>query len=545
MTLRAAIYARYSSDLQSEASIEDQVRLCRERGERDGHEVIQVFNDYAISGSNLINRPGILSLLAAAKDGLFELVYAEALDRISRDQEDIAAIYKRLAHSDIKIVTLSEGEVNELHVGLKGTMNALFLRDLAVKTRRGQRGRVEAGKIPGGNSYGYMIVRRLLADGSVTTGERKVEPEQAATVRRIFQMYADGMAPRKIAATLNAEGLPSPRGGVWNASTINGSRQRRNGILNNELYTGTITYNRQRFVKDPETGKRTSRLNPEHEWVKTDVPALRIIDDETWNKVQAIKSRYSSRAGNKRQTTRRLLTGLIKCGCCGGSMTIVNRNRYYCSAKRERGTCDSTVGITAEALEDRILTGLKNILIGNEHLLKTFAEAFKAEVTRLRKERGSRVRQVQQELNKVDLSIRRCLTFITEGDGDPGIVRDELRTLEARKRDLERTLQVSFEDSSVEVHPNIGELYAKKVGELRVLLTDDATRPQAMDIIRSMIERVEVSEGVERSKPNVVLVGDLAAILAYTQNNTAASLGDDGRVLMVAGRGFEPLTFRL
>ena len=66
-----------------------------------------------------------------------------------------------------------------------------------------------------------------------------------------------------------------------------------------------------------------------------------------------------------------------------------------------------------------------------------------------------------------------------------------------------------------------------------------------MDIIRSMIERVEVSEGVERSKPNVVLVGDLAAILAYTQNNTAASIGDDGRVLMVAGTGFVPRTLKL
>ena len=102
MTLRAAIYARYSSDLQSETSVEDQVRLCWERGERDGHEVIQVFNDYAISGSSLINRPGMLSLMAAAKDGMFDLVYAEALDRISRDQEDIAAIYKRLAHGDSK-----------------------------------------------------------------------------------------------------------------------------------------------------------------------------------------------------------------------------------------------------------------------------------------------------------------------------------------------------------------------------------------------------------------------------------------------------------
>ena len=546
MTLRAAIYARYSSDLQSETSVEDQVRLCRERGERDGHEVIQVFNDYAISGSSLINRPGMLSLMAAAKDGMFDLVYAEALDRISRDQEDIAAIYKRLAHGDVKIVTLTEGEVNELHVGLKGTMNALFLKDLAVKTRRGQRGRVEAGKIPGGNSYGYTIVRRLLADGSVTTGERELEPEQAAAVRRIFQMYADGMAPRKIAATLNTEGIPSPRGGLWNASTINGSRQRRNGILNNELYTGTITYNRQRFVKDPETGKRVSRLNPEHEWVKTDVPDLRIIDDETWNQVQVIKSRYSSRTGNKRQTTKRLLTGLVKCGCCGGSMTIVNRNRYYCSAKRERGICDSTVSIKAQNLEDRILVGLKEILIGNEDLIKNFADTFKAEVTRLRRERGSRDRQVQKDLNKVDMSIKRCLTFITEGDGDPGIVRDELRSLEARRRDLERALGASNKDSSVEVHPNIGELYAKKVRELPALLADDTTRPQAMDIIRSLIDRVVVTEGVERGKPDVLLVGGLAAILAFGQNNTATLISENGgRVLMVAGVGFEPTTFRL
>ena len=131
-------------------------------------------------------------------------------------------------------------------------------------------------------------------------------------------------------------------------------------------------------------------------------------------------------------------------------------------------------------------------------------------------------------------------------DQNPGIVRDELRSLEARGRDLEWTLGASLEDSSVEVHPNIGKLYAKKVGELRVLLTDDTTRPQAMDMIRSMIERGEVTEGVERSTPDVILVGDLAAILAYTQNNTATLISENGgRVLMVAGVGFEPTTFRL
>jgi len=224
--MRAAIYARYSSELQSDTSIDDQVRLCRERADRDGMTVAEVFTDHAISGSHLNNRQGMLSLLDRVKKNDFDIVIAEALDRISRDQEDIAAIYKRLNHAEVRIITLSEGEINELHIGLKGTMNALFLKDLAVKTRRGQRGRVEAGKIPGGNSYGYKIVRRLLDDGSVSTGEREIDPDQAAVIKGIFREYTDGIAPRRIAGRLNAIGVPSPRGGQWNASTTRMDRHR-------------------------------------------------------------------------------------------------------------------------------------------------------------------------------------------------------------------------------------------------------------------------------------------------------------------------------
>ena len=178
--MRAVIYARYSTDLQSASSIEDQIRLCRERVEKENGAIVEIYSDYAISGSSIRNRPGMRALLEEAKRGKFDYVIAEALDRLSRDQEDIAAIYKRLRHSDIRLHTLAEGEISELHVGLKGTMNALFLRDLALKIRRGQRGRVEAGRIPGGSSYGYRIIRRLRADGSVSTGERKIDPSQAA-----------------------------------------------------------------------------------------------------------------------------------------------------------------------------------------------------------------------------------------------------------------------------------------------------------------------------------------------------------------------------
>lgn len=149
--LRAAIYARYSTDLQSAASVEDQIRLCEEHASRQGWEVVGHHIDRGISGASLM-RPGLQDMMSRAAKGAFDILLAEALDRISRDQEDIAGIYKRLGFAGIRMVTLAEGPIDELHIGLKGTMNALFLKDLAQKTRRGQRGRVEAGKIPGGNS---------------------------------------------------------------------------------------------------------------------------------------------------------------------------------------------------------------------------------------------------------------------------------------------------------------------------------------------------------------------------------------------------------
>ena len=76
----AAIYARYSSDLQSDASIEDQVRVCRRRLEREGWSAAQVYTDHASSGSSHL-RPGYQKLLEDAREGRFDVVLAESLDR--------------------------------------------------------------------------------------------------------------------------------------------------------------------------------------------------------------------------------------------------------------------------------------------------------------------------------------------------------------------------------------------------------------------------------------------------------------------------------
>jgi site-specific DNA recombinase len=277
---KAVIYARYSSDMQSQASIEDQIRLAELRSQKEGWQILNRYTDHAMSGASMM-RPGIQMLMQDAVAGKFDIVVAEALDRLSRDQEDIAAIYKRLQFAGVKLITLSEGEVNNLHIGLKGTMNALFLKDLADKTRRGMGGRVEKGKSGGGLCYGYDVLRQFDAYGEPIRGERQINPKEAEVVQRIFQDYLDGKSPRNIAHALNREGVRGPEGGQWGPSTIFGNRERGTGILNNELYIGCLVWNRLRYIKNPETGKRVSRLNPESEWIRKAVPDLQIIDQET------------------------------------------------------------------------------------------------------------------------------------------------------------------------------------------------------------------------------------------------------------------------
>lgn len=164
---------------------------------------------------------------------------------------------------------------------LDGTENALFLKDLADKTRRGLRGRVEKGRSGGGLCYGDDVVRETDADGTPIRGGRKINPTEADIVRRIFAEFAAGRSPRAIAHDLNRQGVPGPNSKAWGPSTIHGNWRRGTGLLNNELYVGRLVWTRQHLVKDPETGKRQVRLNPESEWITQDVPDLRIVDDTT------------------------------------------------------------------------------------------------------------------------------------------------------------------------------------------------------------------------------------------------------------------------
>ncbi|MGE0725864.1 MAG: recombinase family protein, partial [Alphaproteobacteria bacterium] len=274
---RVALYARYSTDLQNDRSIDDQLALCRAYAARHDLAIVAEFNDRAISGASIQNRPGIKTLMAAAQAGGFDVVLVEQLDRVSRDQVDLPAVWRDLRHAGVELVAVHGGEADVVQIGVRALVGALFLQDLADKVRRGLAGVAREGRSAGGISYGY----RQVAGGR--RGEREIDPDQAAIVRRIAREYTAGRTPREIAAGLNRDQVPPPRdGGRWNGSTIYGSPKRGTGILHNELYAGRLIWNRLRMVRDPNTGRRISRINPASEHQVVAVPHLAILDDRTW-----------------------------------------------------------------------------------------------------------------------------------------------------------------------------------------------------------------------------------------------------------------------
>ena len=560
MTLRAALYARYSSDQQRAASIEDQFRICREHAEREGWKLAGTYRDAAVSGASVILRPGVQALLDDARRGRFEIVVAEALDRVSRDQADVAVLYKHLRFAGVMIVTLSEGEINELHVGLKGTMNALFLKDLAAKTHRGLRGRIENGKSGGGRSYGYDVVKLHDAAGEPIRGERRINETEAAIVRRIFREFAAGTSPRAIARRLNEEGIPGAKGKLWSDSVLRGHAKRGTGLLNNELYIGRLIWNRQRFMKNPETGKRVPRINPPEDWIVTEVPELRILDDELWQAakarqgeiaeiyattIAATQQAHANRLNNTHRP-RHLLSGLLECGVCGGPYAMRGQDRYGCSRHVMTGSCSNGRSIGRAVIEERVLAGLKDKLMAPE----AAAEAMKAyveETNRLNRERRASGAADRKELADIEKKIRAMVAVIEDGGYARGMM-DRMRELEARQDELAERL-AAVPAGIPDIHPNITIVYRRKVERLAEALADPRDRDEAASAIRGLIERIVLTPGEKRGEMHAALHGDLGTILEWAGAKGGRKVTDIPRggmsVSVVAGAGFEPATFGL
>jgi site-specific DNA recombinase len=510
--MRVVIYARYSSDNQREASIEDQLEICRRYIDRQGWTLVHTYEDRALSGAS-DQRPAYQQMLADAEANRFDIVVAEALDRLGRRLSEVARLHDRLEFRSILLHAVNIGQVTTMHVGLLGTMAQLYLSDLKDKTRRGQLGRALAGKIPGGKAYGYQLVEGQR-------GERRLNDAEAVVVRRIFREFVAGKSPRAIAKTLNAEDVPGPDGRPWRDTTIRGQVDRGTGILNNSLYVGRLEWNRCSYIKDPTTGKRVARPNPKDLWELVDVPALRIIDDDLWNAMKVRQSKISfeirrddtGNALNRAHRRRFLLSGLLKCGCCSGGFTIVAQDRYGCATRRAKGTCENNATVSRQEIEARVLGGLKESLMAPE-LVHEFIRTFQEEANRMAAEREQQFRADRLQLESVERKIAGIVAAIEEGNYSRAL-GDRLSHLE-RQQELLQARRREAPPSIVRLHPRLAEVYAERVRQLETALNDPAIRDEAADVLRSLVDRIELHPRSEGKGVDASLHGDLAQILVF------------------------------
>ena len=458
-------------------------------------------------------RPGFQTMIRDVELGQFDVVVSEALDRIGRNLADVAGLHDRLEFKRVALHTVATGEITTMHVGLLGTMAQLFLSDLRAKTKRGLAGRVRAGRNATGKAYGYDIV------AGAERGVRRIAEPEAENIRRILKLYADGMSPLAIAKLLNAKKIPGPGGRLWSDGTIRGQMGRGNGILNNELYVGRLIWNRTSLRKDPRTGHWTHVINPAAAWETNEVPDLRIVDDALWGRVKARQNALSFQAPGKPTNAalngahrqKFLLSGLLLCGICGRSYQVVDKAHYGCATRRHKGTCTNKKFIARADIERRVLDGLKAKLLTPE-LFKVFAAGYVSEFNKLSAARSNATAGLERQLAEIERKIATIVGAI-EGGRPPKALTERLAALEARQSELEAEVAIAkTAQSPVRLHPNLPELYARKVAELENLLDDDNHRLEAMNLIRSLIDKIVLTP--KDKDLNAILHGDLARILA-------------------------------
>ncbi len=269
MSLRCAVYARFSSDRQSPISIEDQIRKCREYAGRQGWAVLDehVYADHAVSGTSAA-RTGLQGLLAAVeqKARTFDAILIDDTSRLTRKLADALNLYERLTFAGIRLVAVSQGVDSEssqaeILFGVHGLIDSVYSRELGLKTHRGMQGCALKALHTGGRVFGYRSLRE--PDGV----KLEIVSDEADTIRRMFELYSKGQSLKRIAYQLNSESVKSPppqKGRVSHSWCVSSVRH----ILRNRRYKGEIVWNTKRNREQAGacigTGRNRNGLSPRH-----------------------------------------------------------------------------------------------------------------------------------------------------------------------------------------------------------------------------------------------------------------------------------------
>lgn len=552
--IRVALYARFSDgDLQNPLSVVDQLDMCRDFAARHPNwKIVAVYHDEGIPGQTIYRRPGMQQLLQAAERREFDVLLCESMSRISRSYQ-MGEIYAQFQFAGIRIITLIEGEISEVHIGMKGTMNALYSKDLAAAVRRGQSGMTRHGRSMG-CAYGYDIVKQVDADGEPIRGLRRINEAEAEIVRRIFREYTAGISPTMIARRLNDEGIPGPSGKKWRAEAIRGNPALQGGILNNVIYIGKLVYNRTTCPRHPITGRPVIRVNPPEQWITTECPDLRILDQELWDAAkrqrQEVAQTYSTMlsrlaatraaALNSTHRPRKLLSRLLVCGHCGGSYVGRGQGLYVCLDHLRLNNCPNWRSIPQTELEERVFAALRGPLLEPDVLVEAM-RGYAEEIQRLNRERTTSYSTAGKRLSQVERAIGELVVAFENGNFSRAL-RARLDDLERERDGLERTL-ASAPPADIPI-PSI-DTFRERITRLSDALGQPERDGEAVAVIRSLIDHITITPDLDYAGPrtgpksksapvDVTLHGDLSKIFAHI-------VGPSAGVLLTSVEGCTPL----
>ena len=500
-----------------------------------------------MSGFGVEHRPAYQRLVAAslAAVPLFTVILVDDLSRLSRDLVETLKLYRRLQRHGVELVAVADGiqtthQMAKLQITIKGLVNELYLDDLRDKTHRGMTGQALKGLSTGGRLFGYRTTPG--AEGT----ERVVFEPEAEIVRRIFREYAGGLSMKALVHRLNAEsGTRCPVDEITY-------------ILMNEKYLGRWAWNKMKFVKDPETGKRTATRRPKDDWVVEDRPDLAIISGDLWTRVQdrleVVRAAYGATGGQKRPRgqapelySRYLLSGLIRCAACGARITIQTSQRkkngvvyryrrYRCSFHVAKGPsiCANRMSIPQPVLDARVVEKFRSAL--TPEMIDYLVASTNAVLNEFHDTTPQEVQVLEEERRRIGVELSNLVEFVIKGDASSPRLREEISLRERRLAELDqqlRQLRGAPAPARVQIDRPWVEGQIQRLSEL--LASDPAGARREIQKHVGDLRIVPAPEVGER----VVLITGRAKIDGLLGAEEAV------RLQLVAGAGFEPATFGL
>lgn len=479
---RAAIYARISTDKQNPLSPADQERKCREYARQNAIEVIdsEVYIDEGFSGVGM-DRPGVQRLLKAAysKTPTFDVILVDDTSRLSRSTEDVLRTYRQLKFKGLQLIAVSQNidslqDQAETLITVHGLIDSTYVRELAKKTHRGVESAVLRGFHVGGNCFGY----RAVPEGGIGSKRLVVDEFQAAIVKRIFKMSADGYSLKGIAKKLNGEQAGGR--GNWCPTGVRST-------LKQELYKGEVIWNRTKFEKVPGTNKRRAKRRDKSEWICLPRPDLAIVSPELWNCVQERLNFFGLKPSQGRRqgllpraiTSPYLFSGLLKCGECSGNLIIGTgggthvHKKYVCANYFNRGTCENDLYIRLDVLEERLLGRLQSELLRPELIDYSIAE-FGRQLRSALADLAGEIAELRKRKHQLESEIQRFADAIARGGPLDSLVQEIAKRESEGKAITNRLLSASEDSIESRLHA-VRQFVTSRIFDLRELLNRDAT----------------------------------------------------------------------